>query len=132
MFVRLFSIFLVSLGLFACKVPDPYGPVPKALALKVQIYEDVVRWGDLRKAYAFGKISKGQNLTIPQNLDNVRVTHYEATQVKELSPWRWGQTANIAYVLKDRQVVKEILDQQVWMSDDEGKSWYRANPVPAF
>ena len=71
--------------------------------------------------------------TIPEDLDNIRVTSYElASPLTELSPTRWSQTAVIDYVLTDRQVVRRLIDQQVWVSDDEGKTWYRETPVPRF
>ena len=45
---------------------------------------------------------------------------------------RWRQTAVIDYVLTDRQIVRQLIDDQYWASDDEGKTWYRANPPPSF
>ena len=38
----------------------------------------------------------------------------------------------ISYVLVDRQVVKQVFDQQVWVKVEEGKTWYRENPPPKF
>ena len=129
MLLRFFVLVSLSMFLAACMATNPYAPVPKELALKIRVYEDVVRWGDLHKMHAFVK-DKSSNM--PTNLDNIRVTHYEASEITELAPWRWGQTAVISYVIKDRQTVKKLSDQQVWESDNEGKSWYRANPIPNF
>lgn len=129
---RLFILLCVLTGLLlsACQFNNPYGPVPKQLALKVRVFEDVVRWRELQKMYAFGK--GGEGWEIQQGLENIRVTGYESTQPSEIEPWRWGQTTVITYVLRDQQVVKRVLDQAVWASDDEGKSWYRVTPPPRF
>lgn len=129
MFRRLLlSILVLSLG--ACMATNPYAPVPKELGIKVRVFEDVVRWGDLRKMYVFAR--PGSRISIPQGLDNVQVNHYEVSDTREIAPWRWSQTAVIDYVLVDRQVVRQLIDRQVWASDDEGKSWYRLNPPPTF
>lgn len=126
------GLVLVFLGVFlgACMATNPYAPVPKELALKVRVFEDVVRWGDLRKMYLFAK--PGSQVTLPAGLEKVRVNAYEAGAMRELDPWRWEQTAEIEYVLSDTQVVKRVADRQVWVSDDEGVSWYRSNPPPVF
>jgi len=128
--LRAALILLLLPLLFACKATNPYDPVPKELALTVRVYEDVVRWRELHKIYRFGKADA--DWQVPDNLANVRVTGYEASEPAELSPWRWGQTAVITYVLTDRQVVRQLVDQQIWASDNEGKSWYRVNPPPSF
>lgn len=126
---RLQVIILGSL-LAACMATNPYAPVPKELGIKVRVFEDVVRWGDLRKMYLFAK--PGTPVTLPAGLANVRVNAYEVGGMSELEPWRWSQTAEIEYVLIDSQVVKRLSDQQVWASDDEGASWYRLNAPPEF
>ena len=38
----------------------------------------------------------------------------------------------IDYVLTDRQVVRQIVDLQIWESEDNGITWYRTTPVPEF
>jgi len=125
-----FLAFATVLLLSACMATNPYAPVPKELGIKVRVFEDVVRWGDLRKMYMFGKT--GTQVTLPQGFDNVRVNRYEAGDMRQTGPWQWSQTAIVEYVLTDTQVVRQLADQQVWASDDEGASWYRLNPPPAF
>jgi hypothetical protein len=123
-------VLAVFLLLSACMATNPYAPVPKELGIKVRVFEDVVRWGDLRKMYMFAR--PGSTVMLPERMDTVRVTHYEVTDTHEIAPWRWAQTAVIDYVLTDRQVVRQLIDEQVWASDDEGKTWYRDNPPPQF
>jgi len=131
--MRLFLLALILPFLVACKT-SPYGDVPKELASKVRTFEDVVRWGALEKMYLFLDKEEQQGVKVPEGLSNVRVTSYEvASPITKLEEGRWSQTAVIDYVLVDRQIVRKVIDQQVWVSDDEdGKIWYRGNPVPQF
>lgn len=130
MSLRLPSFLILLPLLWGCVAGNPYAPVPKHLALTTQTYADVVRWGDLHRIHTFGPPDAGW--TAQQNLDNVRVTGYEATTPNEIGPWLWGATAVIDYVLVDRQVVRRLVDQQRWTSDDEGRTWYRTEPPPRF
>ena len=131
--MRLFLLALILPFLVACKT-SPYGDVPKELVSKVRTFEDVVRWGALEKMYLFLDKEEQQQVKVPEGLNNVRVTSYElASPITKLEEGRWSQTAVIDYVLVDRQIVRKVIDQQVWVSDDEdGKIWYRENPVPQF
>jgi hypothetical protein len=107
--------------------------MPKDLEYKTSAFEDTVRWGTLENMYAFLRPDPDNPIEIPQGLDNVRVTSYEsASPLTKVDETRWVQTVVVDYVLTDRQVVRQLVDQQVWESDDEGKTWYRTNPVPEF
>jgi len=129
MYLRI--VLLLSVLMFSgCQLGNPYGPVPKQLMPQVKLFEDIVRWRDLRKMYVFRK--PGTEWTVQEGLDNVRVTGYDAGTLHEIEPWRWGQSVVISYVLIDRQVVREVLDQQVWVSEDEGKTWFRETAPPRF
>ena len=123
-------VVLLLLLLAACMATNPYAPAPKQLGIQVRVFEDTVRWGDLRKMYVFAK--PGSKVTIPDGMDTIRVTHYEVSGMHEVAPLALGANALINYVLTDRQVVRQLVDHQVWVSDDEGKTWYRANPPPKF
>ena len=130
--VILLATFLVT-GLLAGCQTNPYGEVPKELAIKVRLFEDVVRWGALQKMYVFLKHDSEKPVTIQEGLNNVRVTGYDLIEdITQLEPMRWRQVAKIDYVLTDRQVVRELVDFQIWESEDEGKTWYRTSPVPVF
>ncbi len=109
-----------------------YGDKPKDLAYKVSAFEDTVRWGALEKMVLFLKPDENEAITAQEGLDNIRVTGYESSPLTKVSDTRWVQTAVIKYVLTDRQVVRQLVDQQIWESEDEGKTWYRTNPVPRF
>ena len=109
-----------------------YGDKPKDLAYKVSAFEDTVRWGALEKMVLFLKPNEGETIRAQEGLDNIRVTSYEASPLTKVDETRWVQTAVINYVLTDRQIVRQLVDQQVWESEDEGKTWFRTTPVPRF
>ena len=131
---RLPRLLLAALILMlAGCLTNPHGERPKELVYQTQIFEDTVRWGALENIVLFVKLEEGQPVEIPEGLDNIRVTSYElARPLTKVDETRWDQTAVIDYVLTDRQIVRRLVDYQIWETDDEGKSWYRANPVPEF
>ena len=127
---RLPVLLLLLPILAGCLAGNRRDEVPGPLALATSTYEDVVRWGDMRKMVMFAK--PGEQWPAQPNEGNVRVTGYDASPPKQIAPGVWGSTAVIDYVLVDRQVVHSLVDVQRWASDDEGKTWYRANPPPLF
>ena len=131
----LLSIFVISglvSGLGGCR-SNPFEDLPDPLKARVSTFEDVVRWGDLHKMYAFQKLESDEPVQIQEGLENIRVTGYELVEpINPIEPMRWRQAAQINYVRTDRQVVRQVIDYQVWESEDEGKTWYRTTPVPVF
>ena len=116
----------------ACQT-NRFGEVPEDLGYRAEAFGDVVRWGALEKMYVFGDPESDEPVEIPEGLHNIRVTGYELAQrLTELKPLRWKQIAVIDYVLTDQQVVRQLIDHQFWVSDDDGKNWYRENPPPQF
>lgn len=129
--MRQIVFLLLPFVLGACQT-NPFAEIPERLVMQVRTFEDVVRWGDLQKMYLFQRPDEAGSIEIPTGLDNVRVTGYDAGQLKKVSETRWTLSAVIDYVMTDRQVVRQLVDHQVWVSDDEGKTWYRENPPPQF
>jgi hypothetical protein len=124
-------LLLVAATLAACQSnPFSDGP-PRNLQERVKTFEDIVRWRELDKMYAFVKPGPGMPSEVQPGLDNVRVTSYESSPLRPLGKDRWAMTAVIDYVLLDSQIVRQLVDQQVWESED-GKNWYRASPIPLF
>lgn len=129
--MRLIPLVCVLL-LTACKSSPFTEEIPSKLELQVRTFEDVVRWGALEKMYAFLKLEADQEIEIQPGLENIRVTNYElGSPIRMIEPGRWTQTAVISYVLTDRQVLRQLVDQQIWVSEEEDV-WYRENPVPQF
>ena len=130
--MRYLVILLPVLLLTACKSNPFAEDVPPKLFNNVQAYEDTVRWGDLDNIYAFVSPDRRAELEVQSGLDNVRVTGYDDTGLRQIDEQRWAVTAVIDYVLTDRQVVRQVVDNQVWKTEDEGESWYLDSPVPRF
>lgn len=108
------------------------GDLPPALWQQVKTFEDTVRWGDPGNTVLFLGPAERPEARVQPGIDNVRVTGYEVSPMRQLDEYRWTGTAVIDYVLTDRQVVRQLVDHQVWRSDDEGKTWYRDPPLPVF
>ena len=131
--MRYLTLAFVVLALLAGCRSNPFrDDIPPGLEGQVQTFEDVVRWRELDKMYVFLKPDPDQPTVVQPGLSNIRVTGYEATPLRQAGDFRWTTTAVIDYVLTDRQVVRQVIDQQVWESEDEGETWFRTSPVPQF
>jgi hypothetical protein len=123
---------LVALLLGGC-VPSSMKTSETRLQETLRLYEAMVRWGSLDRIYGFLTPELAESAQIPEGLANIRVTGYDTVAgPSALSETRWAHTAAITYVLQDRQVVKSLVDNQVWEQDEESGSWWRANPIPPF
>ena len=130
--MRILLVISLLMVLSACKLM-PQREMPAQLEAKVKTFEDVMRWGALEKIYFFRKIDPENPPKIQKGLDNIRVTSYDVSvPLSKIDETRWAQSVAIDYVRIDRQIVRGIVDHQVWVSDDEGETWYRENPVPQF
>jgi hypothetical protein len=95
-------------------------------------YEGVVRWGTVDQIRRFyrAEVSDGM-LNKPSA--KMRVTHYEVVQGPTvMEENRAIQTAVIQYVFVESQVVRELVDQQVWEYETEDERWYLISPSPDF
>lgn len=105
----------------------------KNLRNTLRVYEDVVRWGRLQKIYLLTQPEPGVKVEIPDDIDNVQIMGYEVVSgPSQVNEERWTQTVFIEYVKTDQQVVKSLVDNQLWELSPTTGSWYRANPVPLF
>lgn len=94
-------------------------------------YGAAARWQPLAGLYGFLQ-PELQPAAPPDGLDNLRVTGYEVVSPpRKLAEDRVVQTVVIEYVQVDRQVVRRLMDRQVWQRTAD-KQWLRANPIPAF
>ena len=127
------SLFWISALLLAACQTLPISESEKKLRYTLKVYEDVVRWGSLSKVYALTQPEPGVMVDVPAGLDNIRVTSYETVSgPDQLAEDQWTQTVSIEYVLTDRQIVKTLLDNQLWRLSVATGGWYRENPIPPF
>lgn len=126
----LFGLLCVLLS--ACQT-RPFDGVPTALEDVTRQYAATARWEALDRLYAYTDDSVQVERQSVDALANIRVTAYEtAGSPIATGDGRWSQTAVIDYVLNDRQVVRRLVDRQVWAPSADGNGWYRSNPVPIF
>jgi len=104
----------------------------------------MVTGAELRERRPLGQDRRGLRLPaagrrrraeIPAGLDQIKVTGYD--RLTGLLPTdeekrSFRLMASIRYVHLDRQVERNITDQQTWEWDEEAKRWWRTNPIPAF
>lgn len=94
-------------------------------------YEATVRWGDLEQAQGFAQ--DGIRPAGEQAADDLRVTRYEVVQgPSAMERNRAVQVVMIEYVFQSTQQVRQVLDQQVWLYDEDSASWSRLSPIPDF
>lgn len=105
----------------------------KQLKATLHLYNMTIRWGRIENAYQMLQPELLAKTTIPNGFENIRVIGYEVIgEPKPLSETSVTQTVSILYVYRDRQVQRQIMDQQLWEYDQKTESWSRANPIPAF
>lgn len=120
---------LLMLLLAGCQTLDTRTDARK-LELTLESYASAVRWASLSELYAFLQPELRPEQP-PAGLENIRVTGYEVSAApRELAEGRVAQTAVIQYVVVDRQILRTLVDHQLWVLTDG--SWQRANPIPPF
>jgi hypothetical protein len=105
----------------------------KQLEKTLHNYEMTLRWGYLQNLGDFlaPDVQQAAPLTA-EELKNIRITGYEVMRTPVyFDSERVVQTVAIRYVFEDRQVEKQLLDQQIWSYDPEKERWNRANPIPS-
>ena len=126
---KLILITIIAILLSACQ---SYSEKKQATQLEKAMhnYELLVRWGDVEKAQSFNKNITAASL---KQISNIQITSYEVVQSPVLvSEKKAVQTVLIEYVLKDSQVQRKLMDQQVWELDDKTGGWLITSDVPKF
>lgn len=120
----------LMISLAACQSLDTRSEARK-LEHTLASYGTAARWQPLPGLYTFLQPAL-QPAAIPPGLDNIRVTGYDVTGApREIADGRVVQTVTIEYVRIDRQSVRTLVDDQLWVRAADG-SWQRANPIPLF
>ncbi len=96
-------------------------------------YENTLRWGRIENAFAFLDPEIFTQTSVPEGLDNIRVSeYYVINRPALLDENRATQSVKISYVLEDRQVEHSFIDNQQWGRKEGTELWYRTNPIPEF
>ncbi|MEN8175911.1 MAG: hypothetical protein ABFS23_09120 [Pseudomonadota bacterium] len=95
-------------------------------------FEKTLRWRSVRESYKY-VADDVRPPHLPSWVDTVKVVGYEVLDpAAEIQRNTVVQTAEIRYVHTDTQIMRTLVDEQVWTSPDDGKTWQRANPMPDF
>ena len=100
----------------------------------VKTYEKMVFWSEFDAALAFrepGTDSDDQPDMIA--LKKVRVTSYKVKRLKAAADKsQVQQIVEIGYYRMDDVTVKTILDQQLWVYNNDAQRWFIRSDLPAF
>jgi hypothetical protein len=125
-----FALALLALTLAACAT---VGERMDRLERTLAGFEKAVRWGQFEAAYSFRQWPPGVQPTLPANLKNIRVTAYDATNLrldaKRMTAW---QTVTIRYYDLDTSVVHSVQHSQEWRYEPDEDRWYLVSEMPAF
>lgn len=98
-------------------------------------YESALRWGHFETALGYLDPDQRQDKALPPALKGLRVTGYEvlpaplaANESENLAT----QSAKIDYYYDDRNVLKSLVDRQVWRYDSNLKNWWLTSGLPKF
>jgi hypothetical protein len=129
----LIPVLAIALGLGGCASVEKD---KRAIALYQATtgYESALRWGYFENALDYLHPDDREDLSLPEQLTDLRVVGYESAQspVVEPSKERAVQLVTIDYLYEDRQVVKQLKDRQLWEWDEEGKTWWLMSGLPKF
>jgi hypothetical protein len=99
----------------------------ESLHATLALYAKVLRWQGIEEQGAMLA-----NPSLAPRINDVKVTSYEvASPVVMRSENSATQTAVIEYLYQDSQIIKRIVDHQLWEYDSESQRWLRANAPPA-
>ena len=95
-------------------------------------YDHTIRWGNLEDMYGYVKPGSVQ-VKRQKGLENFQVMSVEELgPVLEAGDNRVSRRMKIEYVHKDQQVVRTLIDEQLWEYDEEAKQWFLVSPPPVF
>ena len=131
--VKLLSVAVVlGLVLAGCARYEQAN-VEQQLDRTIKRYEQTVRWGDLVELWALLQPELRADHPPPPGLSSIRATSVEDIAATIfMDEHHASHQIRIEYVHTDRQVVRSMIDEQLWEYDVELQSWFRANPIPDF
>lgn len=93
-------------------------------------YQAALRWGYYDTALAF----LDSKMPLPTvNFKGLRLTGYDVVQSLRMpNKANALQTVAIEYLYEDRQIVKQLIDQQHWHWDAARKAWFLQSGLPKF
>ncbi|MBU0499812.1 MAG: hypothetical protein KJ558_16105 [Gammaproteobacteria bacterium] len=130
---RFYPVFFFPLLLILLSGCDsmPLTPSHEKLRQTLRSYEVTLRWTSIADTYKFLTPELATDTPIPTGLENIKITDYEILSPATLNGDRAQQRVRIRYIFQDRQIVRELVDNQQWFDHPE-QGWKRSNPIPRF
>jgi hypothetical protein len=130
---RILLLSLIAAIMLAACNPIKSDRQSMALQKTLWAYEQTIRWDELYKAWSFQEDEVRKENPVPDNLAGIKITGYDQIESPLVIEEGVAQVVvRIQYIRVSRQVLREIIDKQIWRYDDELNTWRRANPIPAF
>lgn len=103
-----------------------------ALEAAVTAHGSALRWAYYDTAWGYLHPDK-RGTTMPDGLDNVRVTGYDIIQPPlRSSEDKASQVVRIEYLFRDHQSIHTLTDRQDWRFDPETETWWLHSDFPDF
>lgn len=88
-------------------------------------YEKAIRWAEYEAAYSFHKWEDDAEPSIPADIENIRVTHFETVGEKfNQKEMTMKRTVKLRYYNVNHQREKALKFPQEWKYFKESKRWY--------
>lgn len=134
--VRNISLFVAIILLFTGCQTVKQKDMQDTLSRVLHSYEQTARWGKLSQIYSFLLPELAKQAEIQEDIDNIRVTHYEVVKqpagIASNNDEEIMQSVQIRYIFSDRQIEKTLVDHQQWRYNEDKRGWRRSNPIPKF
>jgi hypothetical protein len=97
----------------------------------IKSYENALENSDYRQASRFVDPSKGRAPVDYKRYANIKIVRHKVTHVEVSDDKRSiEQDVEIQYFLLDRNLLRTMIDHQVWRYKDEGKVWMLQTGLP--
>lgn len=100
----------------------------------IRSYEKMIFWSEFNAALAYKEPdNNGAKPPDMASLKKVRVTSYKVRRFRvSEDKSQVQQLVEIDYYRMDNVTVKTIIDQQLWVYDNDAKRWYIRSELPDF
>jgi len=116
------GLSLAALLLSACATQ---GEMMDDLNKTLRGYEKAVRWAKFDAAYSYHKRETEQEVSIPTNMENIRVTKYESSNQRfDQQKLVMKQIVTLHYYNTDDLRERSLKHRHEWKYFPENKRWY--------
>jgi len=96
-------------------------------------YQSALRWGYYETAYGFVTPEIRDKTPTPPIKEGLHLTGYDVIRSPVMTDEKNAvQMVAIDYLYDDQQVVKRLMDRQLWRWDDKKQNWWLMTGLPKF